>query len=67
MAEQHTYRLKDGVQRVAASDVRLARDSDDLPTTVELDEEEAAAINDSRPEPVIERAGGATDSDGGSE
>lgn len=60
---EHTYRLKDGVQRVVASDVRLARDSDDLPTTVELDEEAAAAINDSRPEPVIEQAGGATDSD----
>jgi len=65
MTETQRYRLKDGVERVVASDLRLARDDPDLPSTVELSEDEAQAINDARPEPVIEPAGGATDSDDG--
>ena len=53
MSETHTYRLRDGIERVVANDITLERG-----TTVELDEPEAEAINDRREDPVIERAGG---------
>lgn len=53
------YRLKDGVQAVVASDLTLERGD-----TVELEEDEADAINERRDEPVIERAGGDGGGDG---
>jgi len=52
------YRLKDSFARVVASDLVLARGD-----TVTLDEEEAQQINDRRPEPVIEPAGGSSGDD----
>ena len=55
MVKRHRYRLKDGLVRIHASDLVLDRGD-----TVELDDEQAQAINDARPEPVIERAGGTT-------
>lgn len=53
MTDKKSYRLKDGVERVVASDLVLERGD-----TTELDEQEAQAINDARDEPVVERAGG---------
>lgn len=68
--DTRAYRLKSDVNRVVASDVRIARDDEDLPTTVELTDDEAESINASRDEPILEPAGGAssaedTDADGG--
>lgn len=61
MGDTHRYRLKDGLVRVHASDLVLERGE-----TIELEADQAAKINDARPDPVIERAGGSTDSDGDS-